>query len=269
MEAASRCKRISYTGASIWMALSLMWLAIGAPERQQLVLAADPQDGATAAITGVVLLGIDGHFGADCELARVRSRTTSPQQGRARRAAGLRATGVECWLHRSLSRRRPVSVSARVALRPAGLFATGLRPTSAFFVHCRHRPELPATDRAAFVVQPSADRSRPRSRSSPASRNGRRPSTGGKKQKIWRCPTCQVAVFGQYTASPRVRLVRGGTLDDPASVAPDVHLYAVQASLGHAARLAAGVPSVYYDTKKLWPAASLERLDALTASPRT
>jgi hypothetical protein len=47
--------------------------------------------------------------------------------------------------------------------------------------------------------------------------------SGGKKQKIWRCPTCQIALFSQYT-SPRVRFVRAGTLDEPAGVAPDVHI---------------------------------------------
>ena len=50
------------------------------------------------------------------------------------------------------------------------------------------------------------------------------PRGAGKKQKIWRCPTCQVAVYSQYT-TPKIRFVRGGTLDDPASVEPDVHIY--------------------------------------------
>src|SRR6478609_6147162 len=50
------------------------------------------------------------------------------------------------------------------------------------------------------------------------------PRAGGKKQKIWRCPTCQVAVFSQYSL-PQVRFVRAGTLDDPTAVAPDVHIF--------------------------------------------
>jgi hypothetical protein len=89
--------------------------------------------------------------------------------------------------------------------------------------------------------------------------------SGGKKQKIWRCPTCQVAVYSQYT-SARVRFVRGGTLDDPASVAPDVHIF-TRSKLPWVA-LPDSVPAfkVYYDTKKLWPAASLERLETLMAS---
>ena len=88
------------------------------------------------------------------------------------------------------------------------------------------------------------------------------PRSSGKKQKIWRCPTCQVAVYSEYT-SPRVRFVRGGTLDDPRAVTPDVHIFT--RSKVDWVTLPDGVPAfnVYYETKKLWPAASLERFEAL------
>jgi len=88
------------------------------------------------------------------------------------------------------------------------------------------------------------------------------PRSGGKKQKIWRCPTCQIALYSQYT-SPRVRFVRAGTLDDPAAVAPDVHIF-TRSKLPWV-MLPESVPAfnVYYDMEKLWPAASLERAEAL------
>ena len=81
---------------------------------------------------------------------------------------------------------------------------------------------------------------------------------GSKKQKIWRCPTCQIAVFSQYT-TPRLRFVRGGTLDDPSSVAPDVHIY-TRSKLPWVV-LPEGVAAVpvYYSSAELWPPASLER----------
>jgi len=93
------------------------------------------------------------------------------------------------------------------------------------------------------------------------------PRGGAKKQKIWRCPTCQIALYSQYT-SPRVRFVRAGTLDDPSAVTPDVHIF-TRSKLPWVA-LPEDVPAfdVYYDTQKLWPAASLKRLDALRATPR-
>ena len=85
---------------------------------------------------------------------------------------------------------------------------------------------------------------------------------GSKKQKIWRCPDCQVALFSQYT-SARLRFVRGGTLDDPSSVEPDVHIY-TRSKLPWVA-LPESTPAfrTYYDTEKLWPLASLERLAAV------
>jgi hypothetical protein len=80
-------------------------------------------------------------------------------------------------------------------------------------------------------------------------------------QRIFRCPTCQVAVFSQYT-SPALRFVRAGTLDDPSGVTPDVHIF-TRSKLDWVT-LPESTPAfdVYYDTKALWPAASLERLQA-------
>ena len=93
------------------------------------------------------------------------------------------------------------------------------------------------------------------------------PRSGGKKQKIWRCPSCQIALYSQYTR-PQIRFVRAGTLDDPASVAPDVHIF-TRSKLPWVT-LPESVPAfkVYYDTNKLWPASSLERLEAVMAPSR-
>jgi hypothetical protein len=90
------------------------------------------------------------------------------------------------------------------------------------------------------------------------------PRDDGSKQRIFRCPTCQVAVFSQYT-NPGVRFVRAGTLDDPSAVTPDVHIF-TRSKLPWVT-LPDSVPAfeVYYDTKTLWPAASLERLEAIVA----
>ena len=87
--------------------------------------------------------------------------------------------------------------------------------------------------------------------------------SGGKKQKIWRCPSCQIALFSQYT-SARVRFVRAGTLDDPSAVSPDVHIF-TRSKLPWVT-LPESMPAfnVYYDTQKLWPAESLKRLEELT-----
>jgi hypothetical protein len=89
------------------------------------------------------------------------------------------------------------------------------------------------------------------------------PRTGGKKQKIWRCPTCQIAVFSQYT-SPRIRFVRAGTLDDPSAVTPNVHIFTRSKLPWVTLPDSVAAFNTYYDTKKLWPTASLERLEAIS-----
>ena len=90
------------------------------------------------------------------------------------------------------------------------------------------------------------------------------PRDDGSTQLIFRCPTCQVAVFSQYTR-PEVRFVRAGTLDDPSGVVPDVHIF-TNSKVGWIT-LPDSVPAfdVYYDMQALWPADSLERATAAMA----
>jgi hypothetical protein len=85
------------------------------------------------------------------------------------------------------------------------------------------------------------------------------PRDDGSTQRIFRCPACQVAVFSEY-GRPEVRFVRAGTLDDPSGIAPDVHIF-TRSKLGWVTLLdSAPAFEVYYDSKTLWPTASLERL---------
>ena len=88
------------------------------------------------------------------------------------------------------------------------------------------------------------------------------PRDDGSEQMIFRCSTCQVAVFSEYVR-PEVLFVRGGTLDQPSSVAPDVHIF-TRSKLPWM-KLPDTVPAfeVYYDSKALWPASSLDRLKAV------
>ena len=90
------------------------------------------------------------------------------------------------------------------------------------------------------------------------------PRDDGTNQQIFRCPNCQVAVFSNY-GRPEVRFVRGGTLDEPRDVTPDVHIF-TRSKVGWVT-LPDSIPAFdgYYDSKKLWPAESLERLNAVLA----
>jgi hypothetical protein len=92
------------------------------------------------------------------------------------------------------------------------------------------------------------------------------PRDDGSTQRIFRCPTCQVAVYSEY-GRPEVRFVRAGTLDEPSDVTPDVHIFTK--SKVDWVRLPDSVPAVeiYYDRHELWPANSLMRLEAVFAAP--
>ena len=91
------------------------------------------------------------------------------------------------------------------------------------------------------------------------------PRDDGSLQRIYRCPTCEVAVYSQYT-SPDDRFVRAGTLDEPRGITPDVHIFTK--SKVDWVVLPESVPAfeVFYDIKEQWPAASLERVEALRRS---
>jgi hypothetical protein len=130
------------------------------------------------------------------------------------------------------------------------------------FVHCCHCLNCQRQTGSAFVINLLVEAERVEVTGEPQPVDV--PRDDGSAQRIFRCPSCQVAVFSEY-GRPEVRFVRGGTLDDPSAVRPDVHIYT--RSKVPWVTLPEGVPAfdIYYDTRKLWPAASLERLDAIFA----
>jgi hypothetical protein len=91
------------------------------------------------------------------------------------------------------------------------------------------------------------------------------PSNSGKGQRITRCPTCFVALWSTYAGGPgdALRFLRVGTLDDPDSFSPDIHIFT--SSKQPWVVLPAETPAVpeYYKSAEHWPKASLERRSAL------
>lgn len=88
---------------------------------------------------------------------------------------------------------------------------------------------------------------------------------GGSGQRIARCPNCRVAVWSEYLAMTagipdQLYFVRVGTLDDPASLPPDVHIYT--STRLPWVNLPANSPMFeeYYVTKDVWSPESLARL---------
>ena len=86
------------------------------------------------------------------------------------------------------------------------------------------------------------------------------PSNSGKGQRIARCPKCFVAVWSNYAgAGEALRFLRVGTLDDPAAMPPNIHIFT--AFKQPWVPLPAGTPAVaeYYKSADFWPKDSLER----------
>jgi hypothetical protein len=129
------------------------------------------------------------------------------------------------------------------------------------FVHCCHCRNCQRQTGSAFVINALIETDRITLLAG-APESVRVPRDSG-PHDIYRCPSCRIALWSDYGGRPALRFVRAGTLDDPAALAPDVHIY-TRSKLPWV-QLPAGVPAfeAYYHTQTLWPAASLERRRAI------
>jgi hypothetical protein len=92
------------------------------------------------------------------------------------------------------------------------------------------------------------------------------PSNSGRGQRVARCPKCFVALWSHYAgAGDALSFVRVGTLDDPQSQSPDVHIFTTTKQPW--VQLPPGVPVFpeFYKPAEQWPADSLDRYAALKA----
>ncbi len=84
-------------------------------------------------------------------------------------------------------------------------------------------------------------------------------SGGGGPHDVYRCPDCLTAVWSDYGRRSGLRFVRVGTLDDPTTLSPDVHIFtrSKQPWVG----LPENIPAfeVFYEPQQVWSAESRER----------
>jgi hypothetical protein len=131
------------------------------------------------------------------------------------------------------------------------------------FIHCCHCRNCQRQTGSAFVINLMIEASHVEMVAG-APQPVEVPRDDGNTQRIFRCPTCQVAVYSEY-GRPEVRYVRGGTLDQPSEVTPDVHIFTKSKVSWLTIPESTPAFEVYYDMEALWPAASLERLNAILA----
>src|SRR4051794_40946188 len=83
------------------------------------------------------------------------------------------------------------------------------------FVHCCHCRWCQRESGAAFALNALIESDRVALLQG-APEEVLTPSNSGKGQRIFRCPSCRVAVWSHYAGGgDRIRFVRVGTLDDP------------------------------------------------------
>jgi hypothetical protein len=130
------------------------------------------------------------------------------------------------------------------------------------FVHCCHCRDCQRQTGSAFAINALIETDRVALLSGEPQPLAV-PTDSGRPHRIFRCPDCQTAVWSEYGGLATLRFVRVGSLDNPAALPPDIHIY-TRSKLPWV-RLPEGVPAVeaYYDSRQMWPAASLERRRAV------
>jgi hypothetical protein len=136
--------------------------------------------------------------------------------------------------------------------------------TPPMFVNCCHCRDCQRQTGTAFVLNAIIEADRVTLLSGDP-QPSRMPTDSGRPHDIYRCVRCGTAVWSVYNGRAELRFVRVGTLDDPTRLAPNAHIF-VRSKLPWVV-LPESVPAfeTYYDPKTLWPAASLERRNQLSA----
>jgi len=92
------------------------------------------------------------------------------------------------------------------------------------------------------------------------------PGESGKPHDVFCCPACGTGLWNKYHAAPGdTVLLRGGTLDDPSQIAPDLHIFTRSKVPWLDLPPDAKAFAAFYRIAEVWPPESLERWKAATA----
>lgn len=94
------------------------------------------------------------------------------------------------------------------------------------------------------------------------------PSSTRSAHHVFRCHTCQTPLFSRYGVRAPLRYVRAATLDDPDLAPPGAHIFVRSKASWLTLDDESPKYRAWYDREKLWPAASLRRLEAARAAQR-
>src|SRR5690606_31778128 len=126
------------------------------------------------------------------------------------------------------------------------------------FVHCCHCLECQRQTGSAFVINALIEADRIEIKATPPV-PVEVPTASGRSHDIYRCPSCQTALWSDYGRRRLLCFVRVGTLDKPHDIVPDVHIYTRSKVPWVSLSNTAPVFDAYYDMAAQWPKESLDR----------
>jgi hypothetical protein len=125
-------------------------------------------------------------------------------------------------------------------------------------VHCCHCRWCQRETGSAFALNALIERSRVQVEG--ATELILTPTLSGKGQKVYRCPTCKIAIFSHYGgAGDAIAFIRIGTLDEPDRLPPDVHIFTMSKQPWVVLPDGAKAFPEFYNAKEVLPKESLER----------
>lgn len=130
------------------------------------------------------------------------------------------------------------------------------------FVNCCHCKDCQRQTGSAFVINAVIETDRVvLSKGKP--KRVTVPTDSGRPHDIYRCPKCQTAMWSDYGRRKVVRFVRVGTLDRPAALKPDAHIFTRSKLPWVVIPKNAPAFKIFYDLPRQWPKASLARRKAI------
>ncbi len=137
-------------------------------------------------------------------------------------------------------------------------------------VHCCHCRLCQQQTGSAFAVNALIETDRVEvTRGQVVENNVSSPSGSG--QRIWRCPTCQIALWSNYMIlfpgkGQLVSFIRAGTLDEPHRFPPDIHIYI--STKQPWVVIPSDVPAVenFYKISSTWSKDGLRRRDVMLSA---
>jgi hypothetical protein len=137
------------------------------------------------------------------------------------------------------------------------------------FVHCCHCLDCQRQTGSAFVLNGLIETDRIRVLSGDIVAFPQ-PTDSGSPHDIYRCAACGTAMWSDYGGRPYLRFVRLGTLEQPATFRPDVHIF-TRSKLPWVT-LPPDVPAfeIFYPSlQSTWPKEALDRRIAASKAAKT